>query len=297
MVAIENLIVNIVQSLLTGLMQGGVYALISIGLTLIFGVMGIINFAQADFMMLGMYGSLVIVGALTINPLIVFFLLIPVFLLLGGAVQKTLINHIIDEQEDAQLILTFGILLILENGALAVFGPSPESLTVSYSVTAIPIGPFTINQAKAIAFIFALGLAGTMFLFLRYTEFGRAMRATANNHDVASYSGINVGNMYTAAFALGIMLTACAGSLLIMYYPASPTVGFDFILLMFVVVVLGGLGSIKGALVAGLLIGVIEQVSVIWLPLEIQPGVVFVLFLIVLLVKPEGLYGEATREV
>lgn len=297
MVAMEGLIVNIVQSVITGLMQGGVYALISIGLTLIFGVMGIINFAQADFMMVGMYAALVIVGAVAINPLIVFFLLIPIFVLFGAAVQKTLINPIIGEQEDAQLILTFGISLILANSALAIFGPSPEALTVSYSETAIPFGPFSVNQAKAIAFVFALGLAGLMFLFLRNTEFGRAMRATANNHEVAEYSGIDVGRMYMAAFGIGIALTACAGVLMVMYYPASPTVGFDFVLLMFVVVVFGGLGSIKGALVAGLLIGVVEQLSTVWLSLEVQPAVVFVLFLIVLIVKPEGLYGEATREV
>lgn len=297
MVALEGLIVNIAQSILTGLMQGGVYALISIGLTLIFGVMGIINFAQADFMMLGMYATLLIVGAFALNPLIVFFLLIPFFIVFGGAIQKTLINPIIGEQEDAQLILTFGILLVLENTALAIFGPSPETLTVSYSITAIDLGPVSINQAKAIAFVFALGLAGIMFALLRYTEFGRALRATANNHEVAEYSGIDVGRMYTAAFAIGVTLTACAGALLVMYYPASPTVGFDFVILMFVVVVFGGLGSIKGALLAGLIIGVIEQLSVLWLSLEVQPAVVFVLFLIVLLVKPEGLYGEAVREV
>jgi len=297
MVSIDALMVNIIQSVLTGLMQGGIYALISIGLTIIFGVMGIINFAQADFMMLGMYGSLVIVAAFAINPLIVFFALIPVFLIIGGVIQKTLINPIIDEQEDAQLILTFGILLILENGALIVFGSSPQSLDVSYAVTALSFGPFSVSEAKFISFVFAIGLAAVVFFLLQYTEYGRAMRATANNHEVAEYSGIDVGNMYTAAFALGITLTASAGALLVMYYPASPTVGFDFVLLMFVVVVLGGLGSVKGAVVAGFIIGVVQQVSIVFLPLQVEPGVVFVLFLIVLLVKPEGIYGTAAREV
>jgi branched-chain amino acid transport system permease protein len=290
-------VVSIVQAMLTGLMQGGVYALISIGLTIIFGVLGIINFAHAEFMMLGMYAALVLFLSFSISPLLAFFLLIPVFLVVGAAVQRVLIEPILDEQEDAQLILTFGILLILQNGALVFFGSSPQTLNIAYSAQAFRFFGFAVNQAKTIAFVFAILAAGATFAFLRYTEFGRAIRATANNSDAAEYAGINVRRVYMAAFGLGIALTACAGALLVMYYPVSPTVGFNFIVLMFVVVVLGGLGSVKGALVAGLLIGVIENVSSVWLPLELQPAVVFVLFLAVVLLRPQGLFGTAQRGV
>jgi len=288
---------SFIQSVLTGLMQGGVYALISIGLTIIFGVLGIINFAQAEFLMVGMYATVVLVGAYALSPLLLFFLLIPAFILFGAAIQRTLMEPILDEQEDAQLILTFGILLILQNLALAEFGSSPQVLNIAYSSTSFALGPFTLNQAKAIAFVFALGMALAVYLFLQYTEYGRAIRATANNSTVASYAGINVRRVYMVAFGLGIALTSCAGTLLVMYYPVSPTVGFDFIVLMFVVVVLGGLGSVKGALIAGLLIGIIENVSTLFLPLELQQGVVFVLFLLVVLVRPQGLYGTAERGV
>lgn len=288
---------SIVQAMLTGLMQGGVYALISIGLTIIFGVLGIINFAHAEFMMLGMYAALVMFLSFSISPLLAFFLLLPLFLVLGAAIQRVLIEPILDEQEDAQLILTFGILLILQNGALVFFGSSPETLNIAYSSEAYRFLGFTVNQAKAIAFVFALGASGVTFAFLRYTEFGRAIRATADNSSAAQYAGINVRRVYMAAFGLGIALTGCAGALLVMYYPVSPTVGFDFIVLMFVVVVLGGLGSVKGALVAGLLIGVIEGVSTVWLPLELQPAVAFVLFLAVVLLRPQGLFGTAQRGV
>lgn len=283
--------------MMTGLMQGGVYALVSIGLTIIFGVLGIINFAHAEFMMLGMYAALALFLGVSLSPLLAFFLLFPVFLILGAVVHRTLIEPILDEQEDAQLILTFGILLILQSGALVIFGSSPQTLSIPYSSQAFRFAGLAVNQAKAIAFLFALGASGATFAFLRYTEFGRAIRATANNSVAAQYAGIKVRRVYMAAFGLGIGLTACAGALLVMYYPVSPTVGFDFIVLMFVVVVLGGLGSVKGALVAGLLIGVIEGLSSVWLPLELQPAVAFVLFLIVVLVRPEGLFGTTQRGV
>ncbi|WP_411968912.1 branched-chain amino acid ABC transporter permease [Haloferax sp. YSSS75] len=289
--------VSIVQAMLTGLMQGGVYALISIGLTIIFGVLGIINFAHAEFMMLGMYTALVLFLGFSVSPLIGFFLLLPLFLVVGALIQRVLIEPIIDEQEDAQLILTFGILLILQNGALVFFGSNPQTMNIAYSSEAFRFLEFTVNQAKAIAFVFAIGAAGATFAFLRFTEFGRAIRATANNSVAAGYAGINVRRVYMAAFGLGIALTATAGALLVMYYPVSPTVGFNFIVLMFVVVVLGGLGSVRGALIAGLLIGVIEALSTVWLPLELQPAVVFALFLAVVLLRPQGLFGTAQRGV
>lgn len=293
MVAIET----IVQAALTGLMQGGVYALISIGLTIIFGVLGIINFAQADFMMLGMYATLVIFLGFAISPILLFFLLLPAFIVFGAIIQRVLIEPILHEQEDAQLILTFGILLILQNVALTVFGSSPQTMDVPYSSAAIFLGPISLNQAKLIAFAFAILTAGAVYLFLRRTEFGRAIRATASNSTAAGYAGINVRWVYMVAFGLGIALTASAGALLVMYYPASPTVGFEFIVLMFVVVVAGGLGSVKGALLAGLLIGVIENLSTVWLPLELQPAVIFVMFLLVVLLRPQGLFGTSVRGV
>lgn len=293
MVTVET----IVQAALTGLMQGGVYALISIGLTIIFGVLGIINFAQADFMMLGMYATLSLFLSFAVSPLLLFFLLLPVFLVFGGVIHRVLIEPIIDEQEDAQLILTFGILLVLQNMALGIYGSSPQTINVPYSTSAVFLGPISLNQAKLIAFVFAIFMAAAVYVFLRRTEFGRSIRATANNSTAAGYAGINVRLVYMVAFGIGIALTACAGALLVMYFPASPTVGFEFIVLMFVVVVAGGLGSVKGALIAGLLIGVIENLSTVWLPLELQPAVIFVLFLLVVLLRPQGLFGTAQRGV
>lgn len=288
---------SLVQAILTGLMQGGVYALISVGLTIIFGVMGIINFAQGEFLMLGMFSTFFIFVGFAINPIFLFFLIVPAFFLFGVIIQRTLISHIIGEQEEAQLILTFGILLILQNLALIAFGGRGRTFDISYSVTSFTFGPFALNQARTIAFLFSIGLAISVLLFLQYTKFGRAMRATSDNATVAEYAGIDVERMYMAAFGLGTALTASAGALLVMYWPVSPTVGFQFIIIMFVVVVLGGLGSVKGALLAGLFIGVIERVGVIWLPLELQPALPFVLFLAVIFFMPQGLFGTVVRDV
>lgn len=288
---------NLIQAILTGLMQGGVYALISIGLTIIFGVMGIINFAQGEFLMLGMYTTFFLFVGLAISPLLLFFLIVPVYFVFGAIVQRTLISNIIGEQEESQLILTFGILLILQNLALIAFGGRGRTFDISYSVTSFTFGPFALNQARTIAFLFSIGLAVSVLLFLRYTRFGRAMRATANNSEAAEYAGINVKRVYMAAFGLGTAVTASAGALLVMYWPVSPTVGFQFVIIMFVVVVLGGLGSVKGALLAGLFIGVVERVGVIWLPLELQPALPFVLFLGVIFFMPQGLFGTVVRDV
>lgn len=283
---------SLTQAVITGLLQGGVYALISLGLTIIFGVMGIINFAQADFMMLGMYTTFFAFASFALSPLLMVFLLLPAFFVVGAAAQKFLINPILDDSPENQLILTFGLVLILQNGAQILWSPDIRTIDVEYAYSAISIGSFTINEAKLIAFVFAMGLGLVTFYLLRYTEFGNAMRATASNDTIAKYAGIDVNRIYLAAFGIGIALTASAGALLHMYQPVSPYVGFDFVIVMFVVVVLGGLGSVRGAILAGLLVGVVEQVATLVVPLQLQPSIIFVLFLLVILVKPYGIFGS-----
>lgn len=294
---VEVPIERIVQSFVTGVLQGGVYAQMSIGLTIIFGVMKIINFAQAEFLMLGMYAAFFISTMLGISPLLSFFIVLVLFAVVGILVFRLTIVPVLDASEDTQLIVTFGTLLMLQAAALAFIGPGLKSLTLDYSTSSFRIGFIYANQAKVIAFAYAAVMIAATFYLLQRTDFGRAMRATANNTQTAAYFGIDVGRIYMLAYGIGIGLTASTGALLMMYEPVFPTVGAEFIILMFVVVVLGGLGSVKGALIAGLLIGVIEQIAVIWLPLQLQPSLAFVLFLLVLFVRPQGLFGTITREV
>lgn len=288
---------RIVTGIVNGIMQGSVYAMMAIGLTIIFGVMDIINFSQAEFLMLGMYGSFFLVTLTGISPLIGFFVIFALFVVLGMLVFRVSIRPVLDAPEDSQVVVTFGMLLALQSAALAAFGPGLRTLSLEYSTTAFELGFVSVNQAKAIAAVYALASIGVTFYLLQRTDFGRTMRATANNTQTAAYVGINVKRVYMYAYGLGVALTASTGALFMMYHPVFPTVGFEFIILMFVIVVFGGLGSVKGALVAGLFIGILEQVAIIWLPLQLQPSLAFVLFLVILFVKPEGLFGTITREV
>lgn len=285
------------QILLSGLLQGWIYVLLSIGLTIIFGVMGIINFAQAEFTMLGMFFSFFLFSLFGVNPIVAVFLSIPLFFLFGAIIQRSFIDPILDEQEEAQFIVTFGLLLLLQNAAEFLWGSSPRIMDIGYAVQAIHLGPIQMSEARFIASLFAMGLTVVAVLVVKYTEFGRAMRATADTPDLAEYSGIDTHRINLITFGLGAALTAAGGVLVAMYFPVSSDVGLHFIIIMFVVVVLGGIGSIKGAVIAGLAIGVLESMSTFWLPLQLQPAVAFTLFLAVILVRPEGLYGTRVREV
>lgn len=283
------------QLLITGILQGGVYVLISIGLTLIFGVMGVINFAHADFLMLGMYISLFTFLAFGISPVFIFFLVLPAFFLLGVVLERLLIEPIIDRSEESQLILTFGLLLVIQNLALGFWGPNPQQLRAGLFNGVIKLGPFILDKGKSISFVFAAAATIAVFLLLK-TQYGRVIRATAEDVTLARYTGIDVTKVRMAVFGLGIALTASAGTMLVTYFPVSPRIGFTFLIIMFVVVVLGGLGSVRGAAIAGFAIGIVEQLSTVWIPLELQESVVFVLFLLIIFVRPDGLFGGG-REV
>lgn len=286
---------TVVQAVFTGILQGGVYALVSVGLTLIFGVMGIINFSQAEFMMLGMFMTFFLFVGLGINPLLIFFLVLPFFFVVGAIIEKLLVDPILEEPVDAQLVLTFGLLLILQNGALILWGGKSRLVNVQYTHTSFFLGSFRLNQAKLISFVFAVGLLVSLFFFLQRTRLGRAIRATADDKSLARFAGIDVDRVYIITFGLGIAISASAGALLVMYFPVTPTVGIHFIVLMFVVVILGGLGSVEGAAIAGIIIGILEQIGTIWLPLEVQPALAFVLFLLVVMFKPQGLFGTVSE--
>lgn len=284
----------IIQSTLTGLLQGGIYALLGVGLTLIFGVMRIINFAQADFMMLGMYVGFFVFAVFGGGPLVSVAIILPLFFAVGVVLYASVIEPLIGEDEESQLVLTFGLLLILQNAALGLFGSDHRLVNVGWSTTAVYLGQFSANQAKLLTFIFAAGLLSLTYGFLNYTMLGKAIKATANDTELAQYSGINTNKVYALSFGLGITLTAAAGAFVVTYFPVFPNVAFEFIIIMFLVVVLGGMGNVKGAAVAGLLIGIVEQVVSLWLPLQMQPAFAYVLFFLVIMFRPQGLFGDPT---
>jgi branched-chain amino acid transport system permease protein len=286
---------------MTGLLLGGVYALMSVGLALIFGIMKVVNFAQGDFMMLGMYLTYYLYVALGVHPLLGALLTMPPLYLLGVLVHRTLLVHVsgrgTPQEMDAQLILTLGLSLIITNGVTMLLGPTPRGIITPLATQAFHLGPFFLNQARTYAFVVALIVACGVYLFLQRTDLGKALRAAADEPEAALYMGISVPRMHMVAFGLGIALAAVAGGLLATFWPIEPTVAVNFIILMFVAVVMGGLGSIPGGFVGGLVIGMVQSLSQLVVPLQLQNVGVFVAFLLLLYLRPQGLLGQRGRTV
>lgn len=283
----------VVQAILDGLMIGGVYAVISIGLTLVFGVMGIVNFAQAEFLMLGMFVAYYAWAWLGLDPLLAAPLAFVVVFLLGAAMQRILIRRVLKAPEVAQIFLTVGLLIVLENAALLMFGSSFRSVSTPYQTSSLQLGPLFVSVPYLAAFAMSVASGLALWLFLKSSWFGRAMRATAQDPMAARLMGINADRMHMLAFALGVGLTAFGGAVILPYLTASPTVGAQFVVLMFTVVVLGGLGSVAGAVVGGLAVGIIQSLSTLVFPIQLQNLVLFVVFIAVLAFRPKGLLGAA----
>jgi branched-chain amino acid transport system permease protein len=276
------------QSLTNGLLIGSVYALIAVGLTLVFGVMDIVNFAHAEFLMLGMFGGYVAANHFGIDPLLAAPLVGAVVFVLGAVLERLIIEPIITAPPLAQVMATVGLGLVLANGAAAMMGNDFRSVKTSYQTTAFSVLGLRLSATYLYAAAYALVVAVLLALFLNKTEFGKAMRATAQNRGAAVLMGIDPKRMYMIAFGLGVGLAALAGSAIVPYTVVYPFVGQQYVLIMFTVVVLGGLGSVRGAILAGLAVGVIQSLTTLVLPSELQNLVVFVVFLVVLVLGPGG---------
>lgn len=282
------------QAILDGLMLGGVYAVISIGLTLVFGVVSIVNFAQAEFLMLGMYVAYFAWRYLGLDPIIGSLLSFVVVFTLGYFIQQNLIRRVLKAPEVAQIFLTVGILIVLENLALIFFGSEFKSVQTSYQNESLEFMGLMVSFPYLIAFIASV-LAGTsVWWVLTKTWWGRAVRATAQNPMAAKLMGINPDQIYRLAFGLGVGLTAFGGGIILPYLTASPTVGGQFGVLMFTVVVLGGLGNVLGAVVGGVTVGIIQSLSGLFLPIQLQNIVLFIIFILTLAFRPEGLLRKSS---
>jgi branched-chain amino acid transport system permease protein len=279
----------LLQAILDGLMLGGVYAVISIGLTLVFGVVSIVNFAQAQFLMVGMYVAYFAWRFLGLDPLAGSLLAFAVVFMLGYLIQQQLIRRVLKAPEVAQIFLTVGILIVLENLALISFGSEFKSVQVWYQNESLEFFELIVSMPYAIAF-FASVVAGLVIWWvLAKTWWGRTVRATAQDPMAAKLIGIDPDQVYRLAFGLGVGLTAFGGAIILPYLTVSPAAGEQFGVLMFTVVVLGGLGNVLGAVVGGLAVGIIQSVSGLYLPLQLQNLVLFVVFILTLALRPEGL--------
>lgn len=283
--------ISLFQAVLDGLMVGGVYAVISIGLTLVFGVMGIVNFAQAGFLMLGMYIAYFLWSALGLDPLLGAFVAFAVILALGYGLQRTIIKRVLKAPPVAQVFLTVGLLIVIENGALLAFGSQIRSVSTAYQTESWRIGPFFVSAPYLAAFLMSIFSGVSLWWFLNRSWFGWAIRATAQQPMAARLVGINTDRMNALAFGLGVGLTAFGGAVVLPYLSVFPSVGSQFVVLMFTVVVLGGLGSVSGAVVGGLAVGVITSVSALVFPIQLQNLILFLVFIAVLSLRPDGLVG------
>lgn len=280
-----------VQAIIDGLLIGGVYAVISIGLTLVYGVMGIINFAHAEFLAVGMFTAWFSWSLLGLDPVAAAPLSFAVAFALGWMIETSLISRVLKAPPVAQIFLTVGLLIAMENGYLLLFGSQYRSVTTATQTMSLPIGPLFVSVPYLVAFTMAMICGAALWWFMRSSWYGRAMRATAQNPLAAQLVGINTALMYRMAFALGVGLTAFGGAIILPYTTVYPSVGGQFVVLMFTAVVLGGLGSVAGAVAGGLAVGIIQAVSALLFPIQLQNLVLFVVFIAVLALRPQGLVG------
>ncbi|MDN5361641.1 MAG: branched-chain amino acid transport system permease protein [Moorella sp. (in: firmicutes)] len=286
---------TLIQTIINGLMIGGVYALVAVGLTLIFGVMGIVNFAQGEFVMLGMYGSWILASLFRISPYPGILIIGPLMFLIGFIFYKLLISRVVGKGDEAYILLTLGLSILLQNLALIIWGADYQSVATPLKDAAIHVSHLSIPIPRLIAFVIGLGLIIGLTYILHKTDLGRAMRACAENREVACLLGINPNQSFTIAFSLGIVLAGIGGSLLTPMFYVYPTVGVLFNTTAFIVVVLGGMGSVAGALLGGLIIGIVEALTGTYISLDLSQLGTFVIFLLVLFLRPSGLFGRSVR--
>jgi len=281
------------QSLMSGVLIGGVYALIGIGLTIIFGVMRVINFAHGDILMIGMYLTYFLFTLLGIDPFMSVVICIPVMFIFGALTQKLFINRMLGALPQNQILLTIGLGLILSNTIMLLFTSDYKILTTSYSSSSVDLAGISVSQPLAISFVITAVIPAILYWFLMKTDTGQAIRATAQDREAAQLMGINVRWTSILAFGIGSALAGTAGALISPTYYIFPQVGSAFTLKAFVITVLGGMGSIVGATLGGIIIGVTESMSAVYISSGWKEVVVYVLFLLVLLFKPSGLMGTS----
>lgn len=285
--------VVLLQSILSGVLVGGVYALVGIGLTLIFGVMRVINFAQGDLLMVGMYVAYFLFKLLGMDPFLGVLVVMAVLFAFGALLQRTFIDKVLGALPQNQILLTIGLGLVMSNTAMLLFTSDYRILSTSYSSGSYKLGALSISQPLVISFLITAALTGALYWFLLKTETGQAIRATAQDREAAALMGIDVRKMAMLSFGIGAALAGAAGALVSPTYYIFPQVGSSFTLKAFVVVVLGGMGSVVGATLGGVLIGTAESLAAAYLGSGVKELFVYVLFLVVLLVKPSGLLGKS----
>ena len=286
---------QILNVLVFGILLGGIYGLVSIGLNLIFGVVRIVNFAQGELVMFGMYGSYYAYAFLGLNPYLSVLVVAPLVGLLGMAIQRLVIQPLRDEP-NMQIFATFGLLIMFQNIMLALSRGEAFSIGGQVGAEVLTVGDLKISVVRLVTLVATTLITIGLHLFLSRTMAGKAIRAVTQDKRAARVMGINVERTFLITFGIGAALAGMAGALLTPIYSITPAVGGNFILAAFAVVVLGGLGSVWGAYIGGLIVGVVEAFAGYYIDPALKNAIWFIIFLVVLIVRPSGLLGQVGAE-
>jgi branched-chain amino acid transport system permease protein len=284
-----DLVANVV---IAGVLTGLVYGLMALGLSVIFGVVRVVNFAHGEMMTIAMYAATVLFAALGLDP---FLCIVPVaaaFFVFGYALQAGLVNPFITRPEHSQFMLLVAVAIIMVNALLMVFGPSARNVQVDYQLESFEIGKLLIDKARLFAALAAVVTAGLLFSFFKFSPLGKAIRACADNHLGALVVGLDVKKLYALTFGLGSVCVAVAGCAMVLLVDVTPPLGPAYTLLAFVIVIVGGLGSMPGALLGGVLIGVSEAMAGLFVAPSAKGMFSFGLLILILLFRPQGLLGK-----
>jgi branched-chain amino acid transport system permease protein len=288
----SDFLLSLAQAVAKGLLTGMVYGLMALGLSVIFGVMRVVNFAHGEMMVVGMYLAWAAFSYAEVTPIISLPLIALLFFALGYLLQRGLISPFINRPEHQQFLLLLAIATLLANGALAIAGPDSRAVQLDSQFDSYEVGPLVFDAVRVHAAVAALAIAALLWLFFTRTRTGKAIRAAADNHMGALVVGLDVRRLYAFTFGVGAACVGAAGALMITIVPVTPFLAAEYTLLAFIIVIVGGLGSMTGALLGGLLIGVSEAVAGLLLQPSLKSMFSFGLLIVVLLLRPQGLLGR-----
>lgn len=283
---------NYLNVVLQGVLTGLVYGLMALGLSVIFGVVRVVNFAHGEFAVIAMYAAFLLFKAVGLDPLIAMAPIAAAFFVVGFLLQRALINSFVGRPEHEQFILLVGLAIIITNGLLMIFGPDAQPTQLPYAFDSYLIGTMIIDKVRVYAAIAAVAVSAALFVFFRRTRTGTAIRACADNLTGAAVIGLNVKQLYALTFGLGLACVGAAGALMVTLADAAPSLGPAYTLLAFTIVIIGGLGSMSGALVGGVLIGVSEALAGFMFAPSMKSMFSFALLIAVLVLRPQGLMGK-----
>jgi branched-chain amino acid transport system permease protein len=278
-------------ALINGILLGGIYTLVASGLTLIYGVLHIINFAHGSMLMLAMFGVYYLLTRFGIDPYVALLVMVPAMYVLGYFLYRYVIGRLSNGKDENILLITLGLSILIENLALMFFSGDSRSISVSYSDRMVELGPTMVSLPKLVSFVAAMLLCGLLGLLMRYTDIGRSIRAVARERVGARLVGIDVERVFAISYGIGLATLGAAGCLLMPIFYVSPTTGNVFLMVAFTVVVLGGMGSFLGAVVGGLVVGLTESFGGLLLGESLGQIGISVIFILILLLRPSGLFG------